>query len=647
MKDVKTKPKTIKRSPSKVKDIKTVMKRQYIRQKVAVKPQTGKPQQQEEKPENYATDTIENATHGLADTAYHQSKRYVQNKIKKHKSEKIREKETFADDDLTEIITPQHNNAEKTGDLLHTDRELKNSPQQPNDGVLQEKSLIQEQKPRKRIEPISDAKVSTPHREVDMPATKAQVQVKTKDYYIKTHQEPRKTPYRLTPNTPKQNTPTLPHSNKNAMLKNKKSTFPLKHSARADLSKVKNMAVKTQTQITKQAAKQAIKRSTQVARQTAQATKATVKATTRIAVKMAQAVVAMAKGMISAIAAVGGGAVLLVILILIITVAAIAASPFGIFISEETNEGISVSAIVAECNQEFTEKIEEIENAHAYDHVEMQGTQADWAEVLAVFAVKTAGTDDDTAQDVVVIDENKKNILKEVFWDMNTISSYIAQENEENTLFITITGKTSDEMISEYHFTQRQQEALVTLLENSAILLSATQNLTIIDTDAIDVLNSLPETLSAQRKAVVKAACSLVGKVNYFWGGKSSAIGWDSNWGKMMRVTAAGSSTTGTMRPFGLDCSGLVTWAFINSQMSANSIGHGTQGQIAKCTQISWSNAQPGDLAFYNDLSHVGIVVGRDTSGNILVIHSNSSQNNVSLTTNAGFGFCARPNIYQ
>ncbi|NLB81497.1 MAG: C40 family peptidase, partial [Clostridiaceae bacterium] len=405
--------------------------------------------------------------------------------------------------------------------------------------------------------------------------------------------------------------------------------------------------VKTQQQITKQAAKQAVKRSAQVARQTVQATKATVKATTRIAVKMAQAVVAMAKGMISAIAAVGGGAVLLVVLILIITVAAIAASPFGIFISEETNEGIPVSAIVAQCNQEFTQKIEEIENANTYDHVEMQGIQADWAEVLAVFAVKTAGTDDDAAQDVVIIDENKKNLLKEVFWDMNTISSYIAQENEENTLFITITGKTSDEMISEYHFTQRQQEALVALLENSVLLLSATQNLTIIDTDAIDVLNSLPETLSAHRKAVVKAACSLVGKVNYFWGGKSSAIGWDSNWGKMMRVTAAGSSTTGTMRPFGLDCSGLVTWAFINSEMSAGSIGHGTQGQIAKCTQISWSNAQPGDLAFYNDLSHVGIVVGRDASGNILVIHSNSSQNNVSLTTNAGFGFCARPNVYQ
>ena len=58
-----------------------------------------------------------------------------------------------------------------------------------------------------------------------------------------------------------------------------------------------------------------------------------------------------------------------------------------------------------------------------------------------------------------------------------------------------------------------------------------------------------------------------VGKVNYFWGGKSSAIGWDSAWGTMRRVTAAGSPSSGTIRAYGLDCSGFVTWAFNNSSM--------------------------------------------------------------------------------
>ena len=160
------------------------------------------------------------------------------------------------------------------------------------------------------------------------------------------------------------------------------------------------------------------------------------------------------------------------------------------------------------------------------------------------------------------------------------------------------------------------------------------------------MIDTLPDTLPAKRKAIVKAACSLVGKVNYFWGGKSSAIGWDSRWGKMALVTAEGSKSSGSMRPFGLDCSGFVTWSFINSGFNANAIGHGTQGQIAKCSRIAWSAAQPGDLAFLSDLSHVGIVAGKDESGNILVIHCATGANNVVITSNSIFGFAARPNCY-
>ena len=137
----------------------------------------------------------------------------------------------------------------------------------------------------------------------------------------------------------------------------------------------------------------------------------------------------------------------------------------------------------------------------------------------------------------------------------------------------------------------------------------------------------------------------MVGKVNYFWGGKSSAIGWDSEWGKLKTVSAEGSKTTGTKRPFGLDCSGFVTWSFINSGFSASAIGHGTNTQVSKGTRISLSSAQPGDLAFYNDISHVGIVGGKDSSGNILVIHCSSGANNVVITT-GGFGFAVKPNCY-
>ncbi|MBQ2391696.1 MAG: C40 family peptidase, partial [Clostridia bacterium] len=159
------------------------------------------------------------------------------------------------------------------------------------------------------------------------------------------------------------------------------------------------------------------------------------------------------------------------------------------------------------------------------------------------------------------------------------------------------------------------------------------------------VIDNLPDSLSAERKNVVKKACSLVGKLTYFWGGKSSAIGWDSEWGKMKLVTSEGSRSTGCMRPFGLDCSGFVTWTFHNAGFSESAIGHGTSTQVSKGTRISLSSAQPGDLAFYNDTSHVGIVGGKDASGNVLVIHCSSGYNNVVVTT-GGFGFAVRPNCY-
>ena len=44
--------------------------------------------------------------------------------------------------------------------------------------------------------------------------------------------------------------------------------------------------------------------------------------------------------------------------------------------------------------------------------------------------------------------------------------------------------------------------------------------------------------VSEERVSIVAAACSLIGKVGYFWGGKSYAIGWDDSWGSPMTVSA-------------------------------------------------------------------------------------------------------------
>ena len=159
------------------------------------------------------------------------------------------------------------------------------------------------------------------------------------------------------------------------------------------------------------------------------------------------------------------------------------------------------------------------------------------------------------------------------------------------------------------------------------------------------MLACLPTDLSPQRRAVVTTACQLVGKINYFWGGKSLAIGWDRRWGQLMQVTAPGSQSTGTWRPFGMDCSGFVTWVFYNASGGTYILGGGggTSSQHAACTAITAAQAQPGDIVFYGDDSHVGIVGGRDASGNLLIIHCASGYDTVVITGQGSFSAFARP----
>ena len=379
---------------------------------------------------------------------------------------------------------------------------------------------------------------------------------------------------------------------------------------------------------------------------------------------MVQAVQTIGRGIASAassIVAAGGGAVVLVLLLTVILVAAIVASPFGILFSNESREAgvVPLSAAVAQVNYEFNERLETLQTADDYDSISVTGQPADWIEVLAVFAVKVAGSNDADAADVATMDADRIARLKAAFWDMTTIAHRIevihhpgSGEGDdgwtEKNLYITVTAKTAEEMKTEYHFNRNQIAALDELLEQRDLLRELIEDAYSVSGDTAALIRSLPEDLSPEREAVVRAACSLVGKVNYFWGGKSLVIGWDARWGELRQVTAAGSSTTGTYRPYGLDCSGFVDWVFYNQSGSSYVIGHGGGAtmQHSYCTDISWADAQPGDLVFYPDNSHVGIVGGRDANGELLIIHCASGYNNVVITGKEGFTSVGRPQYY-
>lgn len=376
-----------------------------------------------------------------------------------------------------------------------------------------------------------------------------------------------------------------------------------------------------------------------------------------------QAVKEIGKGVASAVSSIlsaGGGAVVLVLILTVILVAAIVASPFGILFSNESREAgvVPISAAVAQVNYEYNERLEELQTADSYDSISVTGQSADWVEVLAVFAVKVAGSDDVDAADVATMDADRIARLKAVFWDMTTIVHRIEVIDHpgsgdddgwtERNLYITITAKTAEEMKTAYHFNRNQIAALDELLEQRDLLLELIEDVYSVSGDTASLIRGLPEDLSPEREAVVRTACSLVGKVNYFWGGKSLVIGWDARWGELRQVTAAGSSTTGTYRPYGLDCSGFVDWVIYNQSGGSYIIGHGGGAtmQHSYCTDISWADAQPGDLVFYPDNSHVGIVGGRDANGELLIIHCASGYNNVVITGKEGFTSVGRPQYY-
>ena len=388
----------------------------------------------------------------------------------------------------------------------------------------------------------------------------------------------------------------------------------------------------------------------------AKGTKRTARAAVDLSRKAAIATAKAVKSLIGALSALVGGATLAAALCVIFLIAAVIASPFGLLFSNEPSPGaVPLNAAVTRINVELTDKLALLQ-AGDYDSIDIQGTGPDWREVAAVFACKTAlGAG---GVDVAALTPDRVDRLKAVFWDMCEITSSVetidhpangsAEAWTEKILHITITARTADEMRTVYLFTPEQNSALTELLAELNGIGTLLGDLAITQEDAAELLRRLPEDLSPERRAVVETACKLVGKVNYFWGGKSLVLGWDSRWGTIQKVWAAGSPSTGTYRPYGMDCSGFVDWVFYNMSGGSYVIGHGggARMQHSYCTPISWSQAQPGDLVFYPEDTHVGIVGGWDEDGNIQIIHCASGQNNVVITGKAGFTTIGRPDYY-
>ena len=141
------------------------------------------------------------------------------------------------------------------------------------------------------------------------------------------------------------------------------------------------------------------------------------------------------------------------------------------------------------------------------------------------------------------------------------------------------------------------------------------------DAELIAFVN--PQNCNATRKHILTTALSLVGKVPYFWGGKSAA-GWNDEWNTPKLVTASGSSTSGTIRPYGLDCSGFTDWVYKTAL--GVSLYEGTWNQWDNTYAITESELLPGDLGFMAEpgtvpVNHVLIYAGKGENGEQMWVH--------------------------
>ena len=179
-----------------------------------------------------------------------------------------------------------------------------------------------------------------------------------------------------------------------------------------------------------EATKVAHKSATEAAKQTVIATQkiASAKKAERLAKKSADWVKKIVKEIKKAIESLlriisGASVVLLLILILASLIAAIVASAFGIFFAGDTSaeETRTLQEVVLEINAEFNAAVENIENTVSHDEVTKEGYQAPWPEVLSVYSVYVT-TRTDGATDVVHLTDEHVEILKNIFWQMNTIT---------------------------------------------------------------------------------------------------------------------------------------------------------------------------------------------------------------------------------
>lgn len=270
---------------------------------------------------------------------------------------------------------------------------------------------------------------------------------------------------------------------------------------------------------------QATKKSAEAAKKGFEKSAKTMKEAAKHTKKIVKGIIEGAKAVVNAIIA--GGWLSVVIIILLCLVGALASSFYGIFFSTETSDsGMNISSVIQEINADYDNRIDELKSDE-YGRIEINGSKANWKDVLSIYAVKVT-TDPDNPMEIATVDENKKSILSNIFWDMNSINvkAETRTETKEITstdengnevitteevtikvLTITVNSKTANDMANEYSFNKKQKEYLAELMNDSndklwASIIFSTGGNTNVDID-FDALDFGDETVNDMQRKLV------------------------------------------------------------------------------------------------------------------------------------------------
>lgn len=266
-----------------------------------------------------------------------------------------------------------------------------------------------------------------------------------------------------------------------------------------------------------------------------------------------------------------------------------------------------------------------------------------WQDIIAIYIYEQYKSN---GKKEFRLDASCKDALAEIFEEMNPVI-----RDKSDITRVTYGERHINYYIKKNNISKKDRQILKKYVETDCELLCA-----IVTASKGFVRQSVGEDVSEERVNVIAKAYSLVGKVGYFWGGKSNVLGEDSRWGSVTKVSAEGSNSTGTLRAYGLDCSGFVTWAVINgyeNQGMQSVIGDGTTDQWNNALVVSEEDAQPGDLVFQRGPeagsdNHVGIICGKTDAGDWIAVHCSSSKNGVTVgeAYSAGFRYIRQPSFY-